>query len=139
MKRISLAMLLLCNNATYAMQRTALLNLLGNERTSLTSKHIKDACCLLVGLEGKYEKTVLTKALWGLAAAWDDSFGKDGIEVAKVLLQAGANPQAKVTVEEVLPLKNQKESGFCYTSTGSYETTVLESAKGALKNYLNAK
>jgi hypothetical protein len=119
------------------MQRVAILKKLADEKIPLTQKIIRDACIIFRHSNKKYEKILVSKALWGLSAGWDNSFGNNGIECAQLLIKAGANPKEQLTIEEVLQVKN--ENGTVHSWIGeSYETTPFDTAQGDLKNFFES-
>lgn len=133
-----LILLILISNVSFAMQRVVILKMLADEKTNLTKKIITDACSVFRSSNKKYDRILTSKALWGLAAAWDNSFGDEGIELAKLLINAGANPKEQVTVEEVMQAK-KKDGTTYYVSMGDYyETTAWSAAHGDLKQYFQS-
>lgn len=118
----------------YGMQRLPFLQILASEEIPLTRKHIQNASIVLKGLSKKNcPPGLATKALWGLAAAWNDSFDKDGEIVARILVKAGADLQEPLLVEDVVFLQKRR------MSCGTYTTTILEAAHSMLKNHLLRK
>lgn len=121
-----------------AMQRVAVLQMLADEKKNLTHKAIKDAVNVFRLSNKKYDTNLTSKALWGLAAAWDNSFGNNGIELAKLLINAGANPNEKLIIEEVMQAKKKDGNFYCVSVGGNYETTAFDTAHGTLKDFFES-
>ncbi len=124
-------------NLQYAMQRVEILKKLACEKSNVTQKLLKDAHTLLKLSTKKYDAQLASKALWGLAAAWDDSFGVTGIELAQFLIAAGADPLKEIEIEDFIQTKKPDGSICCMTGN-SYETTAFSASSGALKKYLES-
>lgn len=131
-------LLVLIFNVNFGMQRVVMLQTLADEKVDLTKKIITDACNAFKLSNTKYDKILTSKALWGLAAAWDNTFGNDGIELAKLLINAGANPKEQVRIEEIARSK-RKDGTNCYVPMGEYyETSAWNAAHGTLKEYFQS-
>ncbi len=135
--KYTVLLMLICSS-NYTMQRVAILKKLADEKTPLTQKIINDTCILFRHSNKKYEKRLASKALWGLSAGWDNSFGKNGIECAQLLIKAGANPKEQLTIEEVLQLKNQSGAVYWVCIGENYETTSFNAAHGDLKQFFES-
>lgn len=131
-------LLALIGNLNYAMQRIAILEKLADEKSSITKKMLKDAHNVFKLSTKKYDTKLTSKALWGLAAAWDDSFGDSGLELAQFLIVAGAHPKEEIMIEEFLQVR--KNDGTIQSmATESYETTPLQASSGSLKKYFETQ
>lgn len=135
--KYTVLLMLICSS-NYTMQRVEILKKLADEKTPLTQKIITDACNAFRSSNAKYDRMLTSKALWGLAAAWDNAFGNDGIELANFLINAGANPKEQLTIEEIVQTKT-KDGATCYISLGeNYETTAWNAAQGDLKKFFES-
>lgn len=148
--------LILSMSSTFAMQQDGLFKMktneksqqeikiemlkkLGNERSNLSLKDFQEALRVLNELAlQNHDKILATKALWGIARACHDSYAPDSLALAEVLIQAGADPNIKIKVEDILSLVSKDGKGFSGTSM-DYETTVMETCSGSLKKYLETK
>lgn len=78
------------------------------------------------------KQDLLDKALLGLVYGWHEELKESGVQLAEVLIKAGANPHYCISfVEEVLELKNNKTCEV----RGKQSLNAL--ATGSLKNYLD--
>lgn len=130
---------LLCTTTLLSgMQRVAVLKVLADEKRALTLQDITNAHVFLKGLKSRTDKKLLAKALWGLAAAWDDTFGNKGLEIAEILIHAQADPYALIEVAEIASL-SKKKGGYSYILFDCYQTSAMCTAKGALKKYFEER
>ena len=110
------------------------LQMLADSNQKLESCNIKEATVALTNYNN-LDKRSLNKALLGLAIKWENSFSSDGIDLAKHLLAAGADPNFAIIVQEC----------YCNGANAQYKTSeVLQSisvrhnANGELKKYLES-
>lgn len=132
-------LLVIITNLNLAMQRVAVLQALADEKTDLTKKIISDALNVFKLSNAKYDKLLVSKALWGLAAGWDNSFGNDGICLAKLLISAGANPKEQLVIQEVAKAKREDGKTY-YVPVGEYyEASAFNAAHGTLKEFFELR
>lgn len=131
-----------CMELTHNKPEAEMLEALANITSEMNSDLLTEAATVLNNLriqkkspEKNQEIRLIDKALFGLVLRWQVD-NETAVRVATMLCDAGADPLAKLKVNERLDISIENKH---YTTTEhSYHSTAKAEAKGSLKQYLDS-